>query len=364
MSVRFTLCAFLVVSLLGCEGKLPDVQVFGTVVPHLSPPTEAGPVIIPSTFASPIQDKEDGMCEQWVTEQEVNDCDTGELELRQSCAEGGDVESTYIVGSDDCEGTATFSKTYQMRDGTTEIWQYQTQPCGDELDVLCFTATSNGGEAIQGEHQMLPGNQSYSCRETWNRHEGTYRLLGVCRNEETESGNVILHFNGTLEFDDPNTEHSPDWTLVNEDREDGSRKQVVTRSVNNWKLEETIDIRVDQSYDYEFFYDDMATVDILEFDGVYSYLASGSGVGGYLHTLVDGSELAVKHQISIEGDYKETWVFGDSFTEQVVDQTGELHYNLKGRGVGTLTTYVVNGDPEICDLIVEPDGTSIITNCH
>ena len=63
-----------------------------------------------------------------------------------------------------------------------------------------------------------------------------------------------------------------------------------------------------------------------DFDGEYSYLPDGSGLGSYIQKFDDGSTLNVEHVINTDGSYTESWVFHDATTAVDPDQEGHVNY--------------------------------------
>jgi hypothetical protein len=100
-----------------------------------------------------------------------------------------------------------------------------------------------------------------------------------------------------------------------------------------------------------------------DYDGAYTYNADGSGNGSYTQHFDDGSTDLITDVIPGDGTLSESWSFDDVSTEQSVDQEGTLNWALDGSAAGTITTHVVGGGEQTCDIHISADGAQTVDNC-
>jgi len=347
-------CALLVAA---CDGSLPSVRGVGLTVPSLTPPGAGGIRRIPSIDAKSLEDGDEtsGRCERWVTEIDTYSRRSGDFERLERCLSGGEIETIHTVGNQELDGSGHYATTYTYRDGHQVVWQYSFQPDPADPNTTSYVASSDAGESFQGQYRSLENGATHAS-ETWDLVDGTYQIEGVY-----EADN---RFNGSVTFDDPTTEQSPDWILDNQEDLDGTVTQQVTTYVANWQLHESVVVAPDGSYGFSFGYDDTRTEVSPDYRGGYQFDAAGAGSGGYHQYYEDGSTLEVEQQIASDGSFDQRWWFDDANTDQRVDQEGAAHYNADGSGSGTVITHVVDGGTETCDLSVSADGATSIDNCR
>jgi len=342
--------------LLACDGQIPRVRGLGAVVPNLSPPTEVSARHIPADDTKSLEEGEDDLdsCTEWVTERDSYNRWSGQYEQVYRCVEGGDIETIHVLGTRLDASSGHYRRIYTLRTGERIIWNYEYFPDPDDPEMMIYSGSSNLGEQFDAAYRELDHGATFA-REVWILEEGRYEVEGVF-----EADN---RFNGTVAFDDPDTEVSPDWHLVNIEEADGSLMQLLSGTLDGWRIEESLLIDADGAVVYDYTNDDLLTAAAPDYEGGYRFTASGDGSGGYLQHLDDGSRVEVTQQIMGSGAYDETWRFRDALTERPIDQEGELSYDEAGNGVGTITTYVVGGYAETCDLTISAEGSTVIDNC-
>ena len=341
-----------------CDGRFPSVRGVGTVVPTLSPPTEISARHIPAYDTNSLEDGDSDVdsCQEWVVERELHNRWTGEYEQVLSCTEGGEIATIHVLGTRDGPSSGRYRVIYTLRTGERITWNYEYFPDADDPDAIRYLGFSSRGEEYRALRRDLDDDGGYYMLEEWTLDDGMYVVEGVYDAED--------RFNGTVTFDDPSTEQSPDSHLVNLEEDDGAITQVFDGYMDGWHVEEHLYIAADGSLVYEYDSDDLSTDAEPDYSGGYRFDVSGAGVGEYLQLHDDGSVLEVEQQIEITGAYREVWRFRDALTEQPIDQEGVLRYDGAGNAVGSLTTYVVGGSAETCDLNVSAEGSTVISNCR
>lgn len=340
-----------------CDGGLPSVRGIGLAVPSLTPPGTGGIRRIPSIDAKSLEDGDEnsGHCEQWVTEVDTFNLRTGDFERLERCLSGGEIETIHTTGHQESEQSGTYATTYLYRDGHQVVWQFTVEPDPADASSTIYTAASDAGESFAGHYRSMGDGATYAS-ETWNLLDGNYQIEGVVEADG--------RFNGTVTFDDPSTEQNPDWVLGNQEDVDGTVTQQVTTYLVHWQLNESVVVEADGAYSLSFGYDDARTEISPDYRGGYQFDATGAGSGGYHQFYDDGSDLEVEQQIAADGSFDQRWWFDDASTDQAVDQEGAAHYNADGSGSGTVTTHVVDGGTETCDLTVSADGATSIDHCR
>lgn len=342
--------------LAACEGRTPEVQGRGAVVPTLSPNTTVMSLDAPSTEDAESgggDEEHAGQCAEWVTVSESYNQLTGDFEYVYECEEGGAIARIVTAGHDDGAGNGSYTQTYEMRDGSQIVWTYTYTISEDGLSQV-YVGTSNEGESYEGTYTFLDQDRT-QVQEVWRTTEGDYFIEGVQHQDGT--------YEGTRAYDDPSTPASPDWTLDETRSADGTFTQSAEQTFEGYTTSWSAAYAEDGSVEYAFETDDLTTQVAPDFQGSYSYAADYSGSGGYRQDFDDGSILLVEQQISADGGYVESWTFDDASTEQALDQEGSITYAADGAGTGTLTTHVVGGDAETCRVTVAADGTTTIDQC-
>ncbi|MFH1810220.1 MAG: hypothetical protein ABIJ09_15850 [Pseudomonadota bacterium] len=349
--------AWVAVAAGGCDVGVPAVHAFGTVVPHLTPPNETGARGIPSIEAKALAEGEaqSDSCQEWSTDYEHYTDATGAFEVAYSCAEGGEVARVLTQGVDNGDGSGHYSTVYQLRNGSEVTWEFNFRPDPVEPGATVYTGSSSQGGGFEGEYREL-ANGLTELREVYAYPDHVFVVEGLSDDEG--------RFNGSVSYDDLGTEISPDWTLVQVEQHDGTIQQTIDSTTDGWGVREKLTALPDGSLRYEFRYDDLGTEVFPDYQGQYDFSPAGTGQGDYTQNYADGSTLTVHQDIEYSGAYRETWVFDDELTAQPKEQEGELHYDLGGHATGTITTYVVGGSAETCDLEVFTDGSTIIDNCR
>lgn len=351
------LLCWTLVALAGCEVGVPRVNAFGSVVPHLAPPSDAAARAVPSIEAKSLAEGEAqaGSCHEWRTEFDRYDEQSGEFAVAYACAEGGQVARISTSGVDHGDGSGAYTTVYQLRDGSQVVWEFSYRPDPVDPAATLYTGASSQGGSFEGEYRDTPSGQT-ALREVYAYPDHVIVVEGLSDDDG--------RFNGSVSYDDLSTELSPDWTLVQVEQHDGTVQQTVDSTADGWGVREQITARSDGNLTYAFRYDDLESEVFPDYEGRYDFAPDGSGQGGYLQRYDDGSTLRVQQAIEVSGDYRETWVFDDALTSLPVEQEGAVQYTSGGHASGTLTTYVVGGSAETCDLEIFEDGSTLIDNCR
>ncbi len=293
-------------------------------------------------------------CVAWVEEVDSYDPATGNFEYLNTCAEGGDLASSHTVGHSDEMGNGNYTQTYTMRDGSVIVWTF-VYTLGEDQISQVYTGSSSDGTQLNAVYRYPA--------EGITEVDEHYVLADGGTSDSVGTYDAQGRFTGTSSYDDPATPESPDTHLTQVENDEGLR-QDYTYLYDNWNVTYNAFYPAAGGLAYNFRSDDRATIALPDFDGEYSYLPDGSGLGSYIQKFDDGSTLNVEHVINTDGSYTESWVFHDATTAVDPDQEGHVNYPACGAGTGSLTTRVDGGDPETCDLHVEMDGATTVDNCR
>lgn len=319
-----------------------------------SAPGRSAKALTPVSASSSASNDAQEPCVAWRTVEDVYDPATGDFRKVIVCDEGGAIASIETVGHDDGAGNGTSATTYQLRDGSSVVWDYRYEMANDGMTQLVH-GTSSEGDALEGAYAATSSGGT-SANEVWTRAAGTYFIDGVYEADG--------RFNGTEVFDDPNTAANPDWVLVQSQGSDGVLVQSVDGVNDSWLYGYTLTVAADGSSDYDFVYDDLSTQNQADFAGSYHNNADGSGQGGYRQQFDDGSILDVGDVFDGLGNLEEGWAFDDAQTALPVDVEGLVRYAPDGSGEGSVTTHFENGPDEVCQVHVAADGSTTIDQCQ
>jgi hypothetical protein len=373
------LCAVALSS--GCDSSVPEVSSGPEItIPSQGPPLKVhlaqapsasdatsveGKTSLPGTatfYATAAATSTATECTGWVTDLEKWDETTGDFESRYSCPSGGDVASVVTIGKDDLAGNGAYKTTYTLRDSSQVIWSFTYTTAADGV-TQTTSGSSNEGESMQSTTVYLP-NGDIQSRETWQLAEGSFVIDGVYAAKPDALGGA--RFNGEYTFDDPATAESPDWTVDQSHAADGTITQVGSQTLPDWEYAFTYTVDPSNNVTFEYSWDAPASSANPDYAGKYSYAPGGAATGSYTQKWDDGSKLVVSHSFDWQKNdgYTESWVFDDATTAQPKDQEGELVYDAQGNGKGTLTTHIVGGGTETCDIEITATGTTTLTNCQ
>lgn len=344
--------AIAALALAACEGSVPQSSDRGAVLPSVAPRSQIAALSSPS--ADEASAEEIPACDDWQMVEETWNQATGEFHNVWQCESEGVVQRSITDGVDHGDGTGTFTRVFEVDGVAQETWTFEYTVSEDQLTQL-YTATSDQGGTYQGSYTYAEDGSS-TVHEVWTLAEGTYLIDG---NYDAEG-----NFTGTTRFDDPATEASPDYVVVNSQLDDGGFRQEVNSQGDGFTSHYIADFAADGTTHYDFETDDTSTAVNPDWVGTYDWDANGVGEGSYTQDFDDGSLLTVSDVFAADGSTDESWTFDDATTEQAVDQEGQVHYAADGTGEGTITTHVVGGDPEICQIHIDAAGSTTIDNCH
>jgi len=284
-------------------------------------------------------------CVAWVTVEESYDAATGEFRYQYDCPEGGDIASIVTVGNDDGQGAGHYTTTYQMRDGSTQVWEadYATGADGTSQHV---DSASNDGQTLVGDYQYGPGGITIA-HEVWTGAEGT----SVTDYTTTPGG----AYSGSSVFDDPSTEASPDWTTEFSYEADGTYTYTSTGTWEQWAVVTEVVGQPDGSEAYVYSYDDPATAVLPDYEGQAALAADGTGEGTWTGLADDGSVSTGHDVYAADGSVFETWTWDDPATAQAPDQEGETTYHVDGTATGTVTEHAADGSSVTCPFSMTAD---------
>ncbi len=336
-----------------CDGSVPQTDQSELVIPDVEVARSASARSLPLSNGGEADGEEEeySECSEFITVEESYDEQTGDFRYEYVCADdGGDIERTITEGNDDGAGNGYYTSKYIMRDGSEEVWtvEYRLLEDGATQETI---GTNNFGESYV-VLRTYQADGSALAEEVYTYNEATYTLSGVYDAEGRFSGDYIVDLNSTPDI-------NPDYTMIHIENPDGSMSQSYD-GVDEYGNIGHYDYSVSATgeVEYSFTNDSPATVVTPDVEGDYSYAADGSGEGGYLQRYDDGSLMTVEDIINADGSVIESWVFDDAATPQDVDQEGIMTYNLDGSGSGTVTTFVENGDSQTCDITIDVDGTT------
>lgn len=338
-------------ALAACEGSVPQGGEHGTVLPSVAPRSQIAALSSPSSDEA--SEEEVPACEDWQMVEEQWNAATGEFSNVWQCESEGVVQRSITDGVQNADGTGNFTRTFEVDGVVIEVWSFTFTTSADGL-TQTYDATSDQGGTYQGSYVYAEDGSS-TVHEVWTLAEGTYLIDG--------SYDAAGVFTGTTRFDDPATEASPDYVVVNSPLEDGGFRQEVNSQGDGFTSHYLADFAADGSTHYTFETDDTSSEVNPDWVGEYSWDASGVGSGSYTQSFDDGSLLSVSDSFGADGSTDESWTFDDATTEQAVDQEGQVHYSADGSGEGTITTHVVGGEAETCQIHIDAAGNTTIDQC-
>ncbi len=339
-----------VAALAACDSAVPQASDRGAVLPSIAPRSQI------AALAAPAPDEaaaEVPACEDWVELENTWDGITGAFHSVWQCESEGVVQRSITDGVDNGDGTGTFTRVFEVDGVAVETWTFAYTTSDDNLNQT-YTATSDQGGTYQGSYVYAEDGSS-TVHEVWTLAEGTYLIDGAY----DAAGN----FTGTTRFDDPATEASPDYVVENSMLDDGGFRQEVNSQGDGFTSHYIADFSAAGATHYTFETDDTSSAVDPDFVGSYDWDASGAGSGSYTQSFDDGSLLTVSDTFGGDGSTDESWVFDDATTEQPVDQEGQVHYAADGSGEGTITTHVVGGAAETCQIHIDAAGNTSVDNC-
>ncbi len=295
-----------------------------------------------------------GACREWVSVEDFYDVATGEFRYRSECPEGGAIAAVVTAGKDDGTGRGHYTTTYEMRDGSDEVWESDYRP-GEEYGSEYVDSWSTDGQNFAG-YYIYEADGAVNARETWTGKEGTsvsdYRI-------EADWTKV-----GISVFDDPATSVAPDWTTPFLIMPDGSYLESGRGIYEQWTVSFVTAVAVDGRSISDYTYDDPATVVWPDFVGAVAYEADGSGHGAWYGAYDDGSKSHGEDEYLADGSVIEVWTWDDPATAVKPDQDGSNTYLLDGSGTGEVTEYQADGTSVTCDVTLAPDGTVTYDACR
>lgn len=355
MNRRIACHALAVISLLAlaaCEGSVPEVKGHDLVIPDRAPNRAVQALSSPSTNDTSAGSNSEAYClDARAGLQQFNE--DGTFVTETDCSPGGGVAKVRNVGSQDQLGNGSYDQITVFEDDSQSIWHFSYLTSADFLTTSYTGTSEDGSESYQGVYTFLDPTSS-NMDEVWNLHEGTYLTEGIVGNDGS--------FDGTQAFDDPATEANPDWTS-----DSVSSAEAFSQDVHfvgdGFISDYSYAVDALGGTEYSFATDMDGTEIDPDYAGSYSYAADGSGSGSYTQDFDDGSTLVVSDVINADGSLVESWSFDDAATEQALDQEGSMSFRLDGSAVGTVTSHVVGGGAQTCDISVSADGVQSIDNC-
>lgn len=358
MNRRFTPFALAVTSLAlaACEGSVPDVKGRDLVIPDRSPSRAVQALSSPSTADASSGSNSEAYClDARAGLQQFNE--DGSFITETDCSPGGGIAKVRNEGTQDELGNGSYDQTTIHEDETQHVWHFTYTTSADFLTTTYVGVSEDGSETYEGVYTYLGqvGEvTSNDMTELWNLDEGTYQTAGIVGSDGS--------FAGTQSFDDPATDASPDWIMDSVSNADGFSQDVHFVG-EGFVSDYTYVVDALGNADYAFATDMEGTEVDPDFAGEYVYAADGSGSGSYMQSFDDGSTLLVSDVIAADGSLVESWIFDDSATDQDVDQEGSMAWALDGSASGTVTSHVVGGGEQTCDVNVSADGVQTIANC-
>ena len=342
--------ALAVLGVAACDSAVPQASDRGAVLPSIAPRSQIAALSAPSTDDAAA---EAPACDDWQLTEDTWDGVTGAFHSVWQCESEGVVQRSITDGIDNGDGTGTFTRTFMVGDAVIEVWSFEYHLSDDGLTQM-YTATSDQGGTYEGAYTAGEDGGSIA-HEVWTLAEGEYLIDGAYDAE----GN----FTGTTRFDDPATEASPDYVVINSDLDGGGFRQEVNSQGDGYTSHYLADFSADGATHYTFETDDTSSEINPDWVGTYDWDASGAGTGRYTQSFDDGSLLTVNDTFAADGSVDESWSFDDATTEQSVDQEGSVQYAADGTGEGTITTHVVGGEAETCQIHIDASGSTSVDNC-
>ena len=339
-------------ALTACEAAVPRVNGQEFVLPSRAPNKIAQALAAPSTSDADADVNANAYCAGGgVQTRNESDID-GSFVTEMSCEPGGGIASFRNVGVIDPDtGIGAYDQTTIYEDGSESVYSFVVR----SIDAFTqeYDGTNASGTRTSHSVYALDGDETV-VDETWNTAEGTYVISGRFLADGS--------WHGSTTFDDPATTRSPDYNYDEVRGADGTSSQVVHFENDDYSSDYTYSVHLDGSSDYDFATDLNDTLVAPDFEGGYGYNADGSGEGGYTQTFADGSLMLVTDVIRADGSQRESWSFNDSSTAQDIDQEGVIELAVDGSGEGTVTTFVLGGSTQTCQVHIVA-GVSTIDNC-
>lgn len=352
-----SLLALSVLSLPACEGAIPTVAGKEIILPSRSPTKRVQALEAPSVddAAADVDANAESIClgDGELTREEYNP--DGSFVTEYSCEAGGGIESFRNEGTiDPLTGDGEYDQVIVYEDGTDSRYHFVLDTLEDGSQV--YDGSSEDGSSTSHSVYVPLEDGSSQANESWSTPDGDYLIEGIYFTDGSWDGTTI--------FDDPATAANPDYVVDEIRSADGSSIQDVSTLGDGYTTEYTYRVNVDGSIRYDFSTDLTDTLVSPDFDGSYHYEADGSGTGSYVEAFDDGSSMLVTDEIRSDGSLRESWSFDDISTEAPVDQEGTIEFAVDGSGEGTVTTHVVGGEAQTCQVHISADGVSIVDACE
>lgn len=349
-----TLLALSALSLPACEGAIPSVSGKEIILPSRSPNKRVQALEAPS-----VDDAADANAESFClgdgvqTREEFNE--DGSFVTEFTCEAGGGIQSFRNEGTiDPLTGDGEYDQVTVYEDGSDSVYHFVLDTLDDGSQV--YDGSSEDGSTTSHSIYAPLEDGSSLVNESWSTPDGDYLIDGQYLADGA--------WDGTTTFDDPATDANPDYVVDELRAADGTSIQDVSTVGEGFTSDYTYSVDVDGSSRYDFSTDLTDTLVSPDFDGTYLYAADGSGTGSYLENFDDGSSMLVSDEIRSDGSVLESWSFDDISTEAAVDQEGAIDFAVDGSGEGSVTTHVIGGDSQTCQVHISADGVATIDNCE
>ncbi len=336
-----------------CEGAVPRVDGKEIVLPSRSPNKRVQALEAPSTTTADANANAYCAGGGLQTREEFND--DGSFVTEFSCEAGGGIASFRNVGTiDPATGDGAYDQITVFEDGDESAWHFVVDTLEDGVTQIYDGASDDGVQTSHSVYVYVDASSTL-VTETWHSAAGDYVIDGTYLADGS--------WEGTTSFDDPATAQSPDYSYDETRGADGTSTQVVHFVGEGYASDYTYSVNVDGSSRYEFETDLSDTLVAPDFSGSYRYNADFSGEGSYVEAFDDGSSMQVNDVFAADGSITERWSFDDIATEAAVDQEGSIDFAADGSGEGTVTTHVVGGASQTCQIHIA-DGVATVDNCE
>ena len=286
------------------------------------------------------------------------DVESGEFDLLYTLPAGYSLISIHDQGAFALDGYTILGADYR------ETWTYIGTEARYEIDVtldgaeMLLDATDlDRGTDVRGLTRFLP--VSVVIDETWDLENGYVEDIQTAY---FESGEVVVEQTWTR--DERSTDVSPDRQGRFEFREDGSGEGRLL-----WFYDHGITARyeIQQASDGSAIgtlrYEDPGTEVSPDGLGTYAFARNGSGSGEYVESYDDGSELVIQEDYSANGSYDEVFTFDDAATSFTPDADGTTHTRSDGSGDGLWRRYDAGGIEETCEFTFDTAGVTQSLSC-
>jgi hypothetical protein len=352
-----TVLALSALSLPACEGAIPTVAGQEIILPSRSPTKRVQAMEAPSVDDAGAEGDAhaESFCQGGgVLTREAYNPD-GSFVTEYTCEAGGGIQSFRHEGTiDPLTGDGAYDQVTVYEDGTDSRYHFVLDTLDDGSQV--YEGTSEDGSTTSHIVYVPLEDGSDQANETWSTPDGDYLIEGIYFTDGS--------WHRTTIFDDPATAANPDYVVDEIRSADGSSIQDVSTLGDGYTSDYTYRVNVDGSSRYDFSTDLTETLVNPDFDGTYQYAADLSGSGSYVQHFDDGSSMLVTDEIRSDGSLRESWSFDDISTEAPIDQEGTIDFAVDGSGEGTVTTHVVGGEAQTCQVHISADGVSIVDACE